>query len=111
MEEESESDSQKSNTLNTYLSAGTSPAYASSKHQNTESHLTANVICKITMQRCLLFDIQSRYIEQAFTQIKAPDGIKSKVTLVLTSSEHMLLLGGEDKGTFLSTNLLFNLAN
>ena len=33
------------------------------------------------------------------------------MTLILTSSEHMLLLGGEDKGTYLGANFLFNLAS
>jgi hypothetical protein len=45
-----------------------------------------------------LFDIQSRRIDQGFTQIKLPDGVKSKSSLVLTSSEQMFLIGGEEKG-------------
>ena len=32
------------------------------------------------------------------------------MTLILTSSEHMLLLGGEEKGHYLGHNYLFNLA-
>ena len=50
------------------------------------------------LHRGLLFDIQEREIEDAFTSIQLPQAMKSKMTLVLTSSEHMLLLGGEDKG-------------
>lgn len=76
-----------------------------------KSHLTANVICKLTMQRGLLFDIQSRRIEQAFSQIKIPDGVKAKSSLILTSSEQMFLIGGEEKGVYTGNNYEFSLAS
>ena len=82
-----------------------------SKNHEHKSHLSANIICKLLLHRGLLFDIQERVFEDAFTTIQLPPQIKSKMTLILTSSEHMLLLGGEDKGQYLGLNYLFNLAS
>lgn len=47
----------------------------------------AKIIVKISQTKCLLFNIFEKKLEKGFSSIKAPDKVKSKATVVLTSSE------------------------
>jgi hypothetical protein len=45
-----------------------------------------------------LFNILEKKVERAFSQIKAPEKIKSKASIILTNNDQMFIIGGEDKG-------------
>lgn len=68
----------------------------------------AKIIVKITHQRCILFNIAEKNIDEAFSSIKAPEGIKCKASIILTSNEHMFVMGGEEKGTYTGKNYQYN---
>ena len=68
----------------------------------------AKIIVKISQQRCILFNLFEKRVEKAFSTIRAPDKIKSKASVVLTSNEQMFVIGGEDKGVYLGKNYMFN---
>ena len=57
----------------------------------------AKIIVKITHQRCILFNIAEKNIDEAFSSIKAPEGIKCKASM-----------GGAEKGTYTGKNYQYN---
>ena len=55
-----------------------------------------------------MFNIAEKNIDVAFSCIKAAEGIKSKASVILTASDTMYVMGGEDKGTYLGKNYSYN---
>ncbi|CDW85214.1 kelch motif family protein [Stylonychia lemnae] len=66
------------------------------------------VVVKISNLKCLLFNLLSKRLEKGFSSIKAPEGLRSKTSIVLTTTENMFILGGEDKGQYLGNNYMYN---
>lgn len=68
----------------------------------------AKIVVKISLQKCLLFNILEKKVDKAFSSIKAPEKIKSKASIVLTSNDYMFIIGGEDKGVYQGRNYMYN---
>ncbi|TNV84120.1 hypothetical protein FGO68_gene4153 [Halteria grandinella] len=68
----------------------------------------AKIVVKISLQRCILFNILEKQVYKAFSQIKAPEKIKSKASIVLTNNDQMFILGGEDKGVYQGRNYMYH---
>ena len=68
----------------------------------------AKIIVKITQTKCLLFNIYEKKPEKGFSTIKAPEKIKSKASVILTSKDQMYIIGGEDRGQYQGRNFMYD---
>ncbi len=73
-----------------------------------EPHLQSNILVKLLNHKALMFDIQST--TPKLTSQKMPDYITAATTIVLTSSEQMVLLGGQERGIFKGQCTIYNIA-
>ena len=73
----------------------------------------AKIVVKISQQKCWLFNIYEKNLNEAFQIIKIPtevNSIKNGAQIILTShrTHNMFVIGGEEKGRYLGHNFSYN---